>query len=98
MNQGFIWFDKKGKSKVRWIMGIMGYRRGRRTRRKKRAVEDAVSLSVAVETISAGLKTLLCHPGDSLRDQNILSESLLLEKLKCSDSRAWVAGKENMNT
>jgi hypothetical protein len=79
-------------------MGIMGYRRGTRTRRKKHAVEDAVSLSVAVETISAGLKTLLCHPGDSLGDQDILSEPLLLKKLKCSDSRAWVAGRKNMNT
>jgi hypothetical protein len=46
-----------------------------------------------VETISAGLKAFLCHPGDSLGDQDVLSESLLLEKFKCSNSRARVAGK-----
>jgi len=77
--------------------GYHGYRWRTRTRRK-RAVEGAVSPSVAVETISAGLKTLLCHPGHSLGDQDILSESLLLKKLKCSYGRTRVAGTKSMNT
>jgi hypothetical protein len=81
---------RKGKAKS--IMGIMTID-GRTRTRRKRAVEGAVSLSVAVETISAGLKAFLCHPGDSLGDQNVLSESLLLEKFKCSNGRARVAGR-----
>lgn len=85
------------KKQSRLDYGYHGYRWKTRTRRK-RAVEDAVSLSVAVETISAGLKTFLCHPGDGLGDQDILSEPLLLEQLKCSDSGARIAGKVDMNT
>jgi hypothetical protein len=91
-------FDKKGRCKFVGIMGIMAIVVRNRNREGKRAVEDAVCpLSVAAETISAGLEAFLCHPSHSLWDQNVLSEPLLLKKFECSNGRAWVAGEGHMN-
>lgn len=92
-------FDKKGKCEFVGIMGIMAIVVKTGTKAGKVPLRDAVcALSVAAETISAGLETFLCHPSYSLGDQNVFSESFLLEKLECSDSRAWVAGEGHMNT
>lgn len=92
-------FDKRGKCESVGIMGIMAIVVENRIREGRVPLKDAVCpLSVAAETIGAGLKAFLCHSSNGLRDQNILSESLLLEKLECSDSRTRIAGEGYVNT
>lgn len=99
VNQEFNVLRQERKMRVRWNCGYHGYRLQKQEQGRKhcRCKAPVSPLSVAAETISASLEAFLRHPGDSLGDQNVLSESLLLEKLERSNCRARVAEEGNVN-
>jgi hypothetical protein len=57
-------------------------------------LRKSFSSSVATGMFGSGCKAFLHHSTNDVRDQDVFSESLLLEEFECSKGGPRVAGRE----